>query len=75
MVLMSDQDVYPRGIAVAVAILLTFVATYFTLAMASRLTKLLGQTGLAVTQRLFGLLLAALAIQFIADGARTLLAR
>ena len=37
-----------------------------------RLTKLLGQTGIAVTQRIFGLLLAALAIQFIAEGAKQL---
>jgi multiple antibiotic resistance protein len=73
MVLMADQDVYPRGIAVAIAIVLTFVATYFTLSMAQRLTKILGQTGIAVTQRIFGLLLAALAIQFIADGAKQLL--
>lgn len=73
MVLMGDQDVWPRGIAVTIAILLTFLVTYLTLAMAQRLTKFLGQTGIAVTQRLFGLLLAALAIQFIADGTRQLL--
>jgi len=72
MVLMADQDVYPRGIAVGIAILITFVVTYVTLMMAQRLTKVLGQTGIAVTQRIFGLLLAALAIQFIADGARQL---
>jgi multiple antibiotic resistance protein len=75
MVLMADQDVYPRGIAVSIAIAITFVGTYFTLATAQRFLKVLGQTGLAVTQRVFGLLLAALAVQFIADGARTLLAR
>ncbi len=72
MVLMADQDVYPRGIAVGIAILITFVTTYVVLVTAQRLTKLLGQTGIAVTQRIFGLLLAALAIQFIADGARQL---
>ncbi|MBK7859518.1 MAG: MarC family protein [Archangiaceae bacterium] len=72
MVLMADQDVYPRGLAVAIAIALTFVATYFILSMAQRLTRVLGQTGIAVTQRIFGLLLAALAIQFIADGAKAL---
>jgi multiple antibiotic resistance protein len=73
MVLMSDQDTYPRGIAVAIAIALTFGVAYMVLAMAQRVTKLLGQTGLAVTHRIFGLLLAALAIQFIADGAKALM--
>jgi multiple antibiotic resistance protein len=73
MVLMSDQDTYPRGIAVAIAIVLTFGVAYLVLAMAQRVTKLLGQTGLAVTHRIFGLLLAALAIQFIADGAKALM--
>jgi multiple antibiotic resistance protein len=72
MVLMADQDVYPRGIAVGIAIAITFLATYVTLLTAQRLTKVLGQTGIAITQRIFGLLLAALAIQFIADGARQL---
>jgi multiple antibiotic resistance protein len=72
MVLMADQDVYPRGIAVGIAIVITFITTYVTLVMAQRFTKVLGQTGIAVTQRIFGLLLAALAIQFIADGAKAL---
>jgi multiple antibiotic resistance protein len=75
MVLMSDQDTYPRGIAVAIAIGLTFIATYVVLATAQRVSRLLGQTGLAVTHRIFGLLLAALAVQFIADGARALLTK
>jgi multiple antibiotic resistance protein len=74
MVLMSDQDTWPRGIAVVIAVVLTFVATYIVLATAQRVTRVLGQTGLAVTHRIFGLLLAALAIQFIADGAKALMA-
>jgi multiple antibiotic resistance protein len=72
MVLMSDQDTWPRGGAVAIAIAITFSATYFILAGAARLTKVLGRTGIAVTERIFGLLLAALAIQFIFDGAKAL---
>jgi multiple antibiotic resistance protein len=72
MVLMADQDVWPRGIAVSIAIVVTFIATYIILATAQRVSKVLGQTGIAITQRVFGLLLAALAIQFIADGAKAL---
>src|SRR6185436_420418 len=36
MVLMSDQDVYPRGIAVSIAIVITFLATYLTLLAAQK---------------------------------------
>jgi len=60
-------------IAVGIAIVVTFVATYVVLMTANRLFRVLGNTGLAVTQRIFGLLLAALAIQFIADGTKALL--
>lgn len=75
MVLMADQDVWPRGIAVSIAIVITFAVTYVILATAQRVSKVLGQTGIAITQRVFGLLLAALAIQFIADGAKALWGR
>lgn len=72
MVLMADQDLYPRGLAVVIAVTVTFVATYLMLTMAKRFSSFLGETGIAVTQRIFGLLLAALAIQFMADGAKQL---
>ena len=41
---------------------------------ASRVEKLLGITGNVVLSRLLGVLLAALAVQFVVDGVRTLLA-
>jgi len=72
MVLMSNQDTWPRGVAVSIAIAITFIVTYFVLVGAARVARVLGQTGIAVTQRIFGLLLAALAIQFIFDGAKAL---
>jgi multiple antibiotic resistance protein len=42
--------------------------------MAGRISRLTGQTGLNIMTRLMGLVLAALAVEFIADGARTLAA-
>lgn len=44
------------------------VATYAMLSIANRFDRLIGQTGRAVVTRLLGVLLAALAVQFVADG-------
>ncbi len=50
------------------AIALTAVASYLVLAGAVRTEKVLGRTGLAILERAAGLLLVAIAIQFIMDG-------
>jgi multiple antibiotic resistance protein len=50
--------------AVAVASLLTFL-------VAERIGKLLGITGNVVLSRLLGVILAALAVQYVIDGIRT----
>lgn len=54
--------------AVYGSILLTAVLTYFVLAGASLVERRLGQTGMRVLTRLMGLVLCAIAIQFIIDG-------
>ncbi len=51
------------------AILVTAVACYVILRGASRIDRLLGQTGMSILSRVAGLLLAAIAIQFMVDGA------
>jgi multiple antibiotic resistance protein len=50
------------------SILVTAVATFLILAAASRVQKVLGRTGMNVLERIAGLLLAAVAIQFMIDG-------
>ncbi|HYK81761.1 MAG TPA: MarC family protein [Gemmatimonadales bacterium] len=50
------------------AIALTALLAYVTLAAATRVERQLGQTGMRILTRLMGLVLCAIAVQFIADG-------
>ncbi len=45
---------------------------YVTFLMAERVVRLLGVTGNIVLTRMFGLVLAALAVQFVIDGVGTI---
>ena len=54
------------GMIVILAVVL--ILTLVSLLYAGKLTQLLGETGTNVISRLFGLILAALAVQFILDG-------
>ncbi|HKW40182.1 MAG TPA: MarC family protein [Gemmatimonadales bacterium] len=52
------------------AIVLTAIICYLTLAAATPLERRLGQTGMRILTRLMGLVLCAIAVQFIIDGIR-----
>jgi multiple antibiotic resistance protein len=54
--------------AVYVSIVLTAVLTYFVLSAATMVERRLGQTGMRILTRLMGLVLSAIAVQFIVDG-------
>ncbi len=53
--------------------LLVFALAYVSFRLAGRLTAVLGHTGVQVVTRVLGIILAALAVQFVADGALGLL--
>jgi multiple antibiotic resistance protein len=57
-----------HAVPVLAAIALTCAAAYLILAGATRTAKVLGPTGLAILERAAGLLLVAVAIQFMMDG-------
>jgi multiple antibiotic resistance protein len=56
--------------AIYVSIALTAVISFYTLAAASMIERRLGQTGMRILTRLMGLVLCAIAVQFIVDGIR-----
>ncbi len=60
--------------AVVVSILITLGITYLVLRSANGVKRVLGQTGIAILERIFGLILAAIAVQFVFDGGKALLA-
>ncbi|HET7395414.1 MAG TPA: MarC family protein [Gammaproteobacteria bacterium] len=55
-------------VSMILVLLLVLAITLLCLLGAGRLMKLLGETGANVMDRLFGVILAALAVQFVVDG-------
>ena len=51
-----------------VAITITSVASFLILSAADRVRHFLGETGIRILMRLMGLLLTAIAVQFIVNG-------
>ncbi|MGH7614437.1 MAG: MarC family protein [Gemmatimonadales bacterium] len=68
MVLAVGSKTTATTIALYLAIALTAYVSYLTLAAASHVERRLGQTGMRILTRLMGLVLCAIAAQFIIDG-------
>jgi multiple antibiotic resistance protein len=56
------------AIPVILSIAVTCVASYAMLRAAGRIARVLGVTGLSVMNRVIGLVIGAIAVQFIFDG-------
>jgi len=68
MVLVSRVEHYWHYGVIFLAIALTAVGVYYVLRGALMIERRLGQTGLNVLQRVMGLILAAVAVQFVIEG-------
>ncbi len=72
-ILLADQSGSIQGRMALVGIIAVCVgSTYLVFMLAERVDKFLGHTGRSILTRLLGLILAALAIQFVADGIKIL---
>ena len=69
--LMADQEGDVMGQVIVIGSLLAVILlTFISLLLASQIQKLLGVTGMHVVSRVMGVLLTALAVQFVFDGIR-----
>lgn len=69
MVLASQARTVPESVVVYGSVVLTAVISWAALRLGERLVVVLGQTGIRVMTRIMGLLLAAVAVQFVVTGA------
>ncbi|MFA5802937.1 MAG: MarC family protein [Thermoleophilia bacterium] len=65
MLLMSEADAAAEKAMVAGGVLLALVVVWLALMLAARLVRVLGDTGVDLLTRVMGILLAAIAVEFI----------
>jgi len=68
MVLISQAPHWRHSAVILCAIAITSAISYVILAAADRVRSLLGETGIRILTRLMGLLLTAIAVQFVLNG-------
>ncbi|MEM0898456.1 MAG: MarC family protein [Pseudomonadota bacterium] len=71
--LSGDFSTIPERVALVGIIAAILSLTWLTFLAADRIDGLLGETGRSVLTRLLGVILSALAVQFVADGIKTLI--
>lgn len=68
MVLMGASPSWQHAIPIFVAIAVTAFASYLILASADGVRKRMGDTGIRIMMRIMGLMLTAIAVQFVING-------
>ena len=68
MVLVGKAKDVPQKLVLLGAVLLVSLIAFLTLRSASMVARVLGKTGINVIGRVMGLILAAVAMQFVLDG-------
>jgi multiple antibiotic resistance protein len=68
MVLIGESKAWWQYVVVYAAILVSSLVSYWILAGADRVRKYLGDTGIRILMRLMGLILVAIAVQFVLNG-------
>lgn len=68
MVLVGESHSIWKHVVIYATIILSAYVSFLVLAGASRVRRYLGETGIRIMMRLMGLLLVALAVQFVANG-------
>lgn len=75
MILTAEARSIPGGLLVIVGVTaLVLLMAYAALVLSGRVARLLGRTGVNVVTRVLGVLLSALAVQYVADGVLDFLA-
>ncbi len=70
MVLAGKAEHFEHRMALVASIVAVSLVTFLVLRSASLVARLLGKTGIKIIGRIMGLILAAVAMQFVLDGAR-----
>jgi len=68
----KTRHLWQLGVLVGYGVVIG-LATFIAFTASGRIAKVLGRTGINVMTRLMGLILAAMAVEFIVGGLRTLL--
>jgi multiple antibiotic resistance protein len=72
-ILLMDKPETTWGmVEVAAAMVAVQITAYLCLRHAPRLSQMIGKTGTSILARVMGVILAAMAVQFIVDGVRSL---
>lgn len=73
-ILLADDFAWPTDRLALIGVLFSVgLILYLGLMLADKLDKFIGETGQMVMTRLLGIILAALSVQFVADGVRALM--